>query len=204
MTTPSAGNRFRVLCILTLALTLFPACEFATGVGDPAKSKVDKDLAGYWVDDTSNLHVLIATPRKDGKSYDFEWISGEGSLAAPTKITLAPLAGQAWLTEIGGGRFVTAKFEKVPKDAAAQAKEKPYVILKLQHSGDNVTLTKLNAKNEAFAQAKTPADLEAAIKAHLAEDASYEGMSTLKRTTAEATKKLREMAAEKTAAEKRE
>src|SRR5205807_4355573 len=93
MASSRVRNQGGVLVILTLSLTLFPACDFVTGVGDPGKAKVDKRLAGYWVDDSGKLQVLIATPRKDGKTYDFEWINGEGTLAEPTKVTASPLAG---------------------------------------------------------------------------------------------------------------
>jgi hypothetical protein len=186
------------LLALGLSLTLFPACDFATGVGDPAKSKQDKDLAGYWVEETStNVHVLVATARKDGKTYEFEWVTCEGTLADPTKASIGPLVGQLWLTEIGGARFATARFESVPENLAAHVKEKPYVIVKLQHSGDSVTLTKLNGKTDDFAQAKTAADMEAAIKNHVDDAAAYDGTCTLKRSTAEAVKKVRELAGSK-------
>ncbi len=186
------------LIVLGLSLTLFPACDFVTGVGDPAKAKVDKKLAGYWAEETSGtVHFVSATPRDDGKTYNFEWITCEGTLAEPTKVTLAPLVGQAWLTEIGGVQFVTAKFESVPENLAAHVKEKPYQIFKLQHSGDSVTLTRLNAKTDDFAQAKTPEEMQRAIKSHLDDTSAYEGTATMKRTTAEAVKKVRELAGAK-------
>ena len=63
-------NRVGVLIVLGLSLTLFPACDFATGVGDPAKAKVDRELEGYWVA-TEHLQVLVAKAQKDGKTYEF-------------------------------------------------------------------------------------------------------------------------------------
>ncbi len=183
---------------LALFLALFSACDFATGVGDPAKSTQDKELAGYWFEETSgNVHVLIATAAKDGKSYDFEWITAVGTLAEPTKVAIGPLAGPLWLTEIGEARFATARFERVPADLAAHVKEKPYLIVKLERSGDRLTLTKLNAKTDDFAQAKTAADMQTAIKKHQGDTSAYEGTSTLTRTKAEAVKKVRELAAAK-------
>jgi hypothetical protein len=191
----ASANRAFVLTFLGLALTLFPACDFATGVGDPAKSKIDRELEGYWVSTEGSLAVLVAKAQKDGKTYAFEWIIYEGSLEEPTKVTLAPLVGQAWLTEIDGARFVTTKFERLPEIFSAKAKESPHVILKLERTDDAITLTKLNAKTEDFAQAKTPADMELAIKKHLDDATAYDGTSTLKRSTADAVKKVRELAA---------
>src|SRR5438045_9178472 len=99
MASSRVRNQVGVLVILTLSLTLFPACDFVTGVSDPGKAKVDKSLAGYWYEDNaSGVHLLVATPRKNGMTYDFEWITGEGSLDAPTKVTLA-LGGEPWLAE---------------------------------------------------------------------------------------------------------
>jgi hypothetical protein len=190
----ASSNRVGVLIVLGLSLTLFPACDFATGVGDPAKAKVDRELDGYWVA-TEHLQMLVAKAQKDGKTYEFEWIVYEGTLAEPTTVTLSPLAGQAWLTEIEGVRFVTAKFERLPETFAAKTKESPYVILKLERSDDTITLTKLNPKTEDFAQAKTPADMELAIKKHLDDTTAYDGTCQLKRSTADAVKAVRELAA---------
>jgi hypothetical protein len=180
-------------------LALFPACDFATPVGDPAKSKQEKELAGYWHEETSSgtVNLLVATARKDGKSYDFEWITCEGTLAEPRKVSIGPLLGEIWLTKIEGAQFATAKFETVPTDLAAHVKEKPYVIVKLERSGDALTLTKLNAKTDDFAQAKTAADMERAIKNHLSDDTAYDGTSKLTRTTAAAAKKVRDLAGAK-------
>jgi hypothetical protein len=198
MSSARKSDRGSLLLMLALSLTLFPACDFATGVGDPAKAKADKELAGYWVEETgTNVHLLIATVRDDGKAYDFEWITCEGTLAEPGKVTLSPLAGQAWLTQIGDARFATAKFERVPENLAMHVKEKPYQIVKVEHSADSLTLTKLNAKTADFAQAKTPEAMERAIKNHLDDAAAYDGTSALKRTTAEAVKKVRELASAK-------
>jgi hypothetical protein len=188
-------NRLALLLVLCLSLTLFSACDFATGVGDPATAKVDRELEGYWFEESgSNVHVLVAKARKDGKTYDFEWLFCEGTLAEPTKVALSPLVGQAWLTEIEGARFVTAKFERLPEIFAAKLKEAPYMVLKLQRADETLTLTKLNAKTEAFAQAKTPDDMELAIKRHLDDTTAYDGMSKLNRSTAEAVKKVLELA----------
>ncbi len=190
--------RYGALGALGLSLLLFSACDFAVELGAPDKSKPDKELAGYWCEETSgNVHVLVATAAKDGKTYDFEWITGEGTLAEPTKVSIGPLAGQLWLTEIGEARFATARFDRVPDDLARHVKEKPYLIVKLERSGDRLTLRKLNAKTEDFAQAKTPADMQAAIKNHLDDASAYDGTSTMTRTTAEAVKKIRQLAAAK-------
>src|SRR5262245_13819835 len=112
MVSSRVHKQIGVLLLFTLALTLFPACAFSTGSGDPAKAKGDKNPSGYWYDESSvNVHVLIAAPRKDGKTYDFEWITCEGTLADPSKVTI-PLCGQAWLTQLDGTLFVTARFER--------------------------------------------------------------------------------------------
>jgi hypothetical protein len=189
MSNPSTSTRVRWFVLLVVPLGFFGGCVFEAGVGDPAEAKVERELAGYWAGTKdSDVWVIKATAGKNGKTYDVEFLSCKGTLAAPTEKGLH-VVSDAWLAEIGKVTFVTAKVRMVNDAVPA----KPYMVFKIQRSGDTLELTPLMDKFAAFAQAKTRAEMERAVRDNLENPEAYEGTEKFKPTTAEGVKKVLEL-----------
>src|SRR5437016_10910899 len=119
----AAGNWARpvALSAILVSVAILPACNFAAPIGDPATSKADPALQGYWVEQVKgtkevDLHSLKLS--EDGHYYDFAVMTCEGTLEKPTKYLGRLAAGIAWLTEIDGERFVTVKLTELDDGGA--------------------------------------------------------------------------------------
>ncbi len=157
--------------VVVVSVTLLPGCLFSVPVGDPETSTVDPALIGYWVsaDGDKSFTLYTVVPGKDGHYYDFTEIVCDGTLQKPTKY-LGSHAGIAWLAEIEGTRFVTCKIsdnKSWPQGRRNRLKNRPYTIDKLELSKDKLLLTSLNADFSPFKDAKTRAEMEAAVAKNL-------------------------------------
>ncbi len=161
------------LTVIVCSLVLLAASCFDVPLGDPATSKVDQRLVGYWhqeADDDSG--TVIAVAAFDERAY---LVSFHPYTKAGEQLTAGTQSShKAWLTQVGQTPFITLlPMNEMP---GLDDDQKPaYVVAKLDIQADRIIAHGLKPDAEAF---KNLADADAfakAIEANLNDAAIYEG-----------------------------
>ncbi len=154
-------NRFspRTLVVTGVLLGLvctFSGCLTKHIVGNPAKSKIDKNLVGYWHFEQENRGQFFAVAAFDERAYVVDYIVYRGELSDPTVTHRTTY--KAWLTKIEGQTLVTMQ-PLQPQRLFGSS----YVVGKLDGEGDKMTFSAIRSKFAAFEQCTSSKELEKAI-----------------------------------------
>ena len=140
-----------------LLLVLFSGCAFDTGVGDPATALVDPRLEGVWKGEGESGTILVKA--WDAHTYAISVVNIDSS---PGAVKYKPgECYKAWLTKIEGRTFIS--LDSTPHDL--KPPEHPFLVAMLEVKPDGIKVQALNP--EVCGEARTPAALEASIKANL-------------------------------------
>lgn len=172
---------------LAIALGLAGCLPFP--LGDPAKSKVDPKLCGYWMNQTNEDRDLIAMFPFDDHAYVLEdlKLKKEGDKWQPQG---APVVYKAWLTEVKGQRFLTLDplVQRLPNPSVEQ---KAYPLARLTAAGDAIVVRMVSGDADLLKNVKSAADVEAVITKELNNPDIYSGEgSKFRRVDPEADKEL--------------
>jgi len=148
----------RTFCTFTAALVLL-ALVVLTGclpfpLGNPAQSKVDSKLVGFWLNDAAEDRDLIALYPYDEHTYlmqDQKLHQEDGKWAPQGPPTLY----KVWLTEVKGRRFICVDplFQKV-----VPQEHNFYPALLVEPAGEGLKTRMVNADFEPLKAAKSAAD----------------------------------------------
>jgi hypothetical protein len=156
MTWRRSGVTIVLACIVGLIVSAgclpFP-------LGDPAQSKVDSKLVGFWLNDADGDRDLIAMYPFDEHTYVMQdqKLHQEDGKWSPRD---TPLLFKAWLTEVKGHRFLCLEplFQKVvPQD------HNVYPAMLLESADANIKVRLVNADFDPIKSAKNAADELAAV-----------------------------------------
>lgn len=166
--------------LLAIAVLLPAGCVLDTGVGDPATSKVNDKLTGYW---QSKEQLLTVVPL-DASTCLVDWMTWEGTDSAP-KPSLRVL-NKGWLTDIDRVTYLTLEMF-IPNRKQSER----FAVFKLEIAGDTVTAIPLNYDFPAFSNAATPKELEDALRKHHGNAKAFQDPAVFRRTNADTTVTIR-------------
>jgi hypothetical protein len=146
---------------------------FEVPLGDPAKSRVDDRLLGYWqTTEMGDDPQVVKIARWDEHTYGilFQGYQEAGDQVVPGRAYVY----KAWLTPVAGETFITLQ----PLDAlnmGAQQQQQPvFLVARLMVEEDQLTAVGLLPNADAFKGVKDSAALAKAIEANLRNDEVYE------------------------------
>ncbi len=188
MGNPFAAPRSRSSSGLFLAVVIVPfllallAC-LPVPIGNPERSRIDPAMTGVWVATEGDLApALWLMEPYDARTWLVTWIGIDEpdaasltEVAPPSADPLAVLereglaapeivAFKAWLRTIRGKRFLVLEPKMVVRDEAGMTPENWYVFAVGAPTEGTLGLRMLNQDLDAFDDAETSADYEAAIK----------------------------------------
>ena len=177
--------RMRFYLCAFVAAILLPAggCVLKTGVGDPAKSKVDESLVGYWLDEEHRQ--LLTVVAFDESTYLVDWMSwkGESTTMQPNLRVLS----KAWVTELGNSKYVTVQM-LIPDPPDVDQK---YMVMQIQAEEKQIVSRMLDQDFAPFKEAQSTSELEKAIAANLDNAEAFSAPVTYTKTTKHATDMIR-------------
>lgn len=183
-----AAPRSRSASGLVLAVVIIPfllallAC-LPVPIGNPERSRIDPAMTGVWVATEGDIApALWLMEPYDARTWLVTWIGIDEpdaasltEVAPPSTDPLAVLeseglaepeivAFKGWLTKIRGTRFLVLEPKMVVRDEAGMTPEVWFVFAVGALTEGTLELRMLNHDLDAFDDAETSADFEAAIK----------------------------------------
>jgi hypothetical protein len=181
-------HRTLLAIALSLPLAVLLLVTFAclpVPVGDPEKSRVDESLSGIYQGvskdaDSKDMALAILRPW-DAKTYFLNYmVVGKTENEKQHAMRLF----KAWLTTIEGKTFLTCQ----PVDDTAFAlgkdaseKQHYWVVLRLDNVASGLEARMVNPDSAFVKELKTQPEIEAAIKAHVSDNALYGDPLTFKK-----------------------
>ena len=172
---------------ITIVAACLTALVIATGclpfpLGDPAQSKVDSKLVGFWLNDSAEDRDLIALYPYDEHTYlmQDQKLHQEDGKWAPQG---PPTIYKAWLTEVKGHRFICLDplFQKV-----VPQEHNFYPALLVEPVAEGLKTRLVNADFEPLKAAKSAADELAIITKEIENPKLFdESQSTFRHLDAE-------------------
>ena len=152
-------------------------------VGDPEKSKVDESLAGIYkgmpADPTDKSTALAILKPWDAKTYLLQYMVVE---TKDNKETHELQHFKAWLTIIEGKTFLTAQPLDDPAALIGDTPDKPFwIVLRLDKVPTGLEVRMVNPDSEFMKNLTKQPEIEAAIKAHVSDNALYGDVLTFKK-----------------------
>jgi hypothetical protein len=171
MTLRRSGLITFVACVL--ALIVSSGC-LPFPLGDPAQSKIDSKLVGFWLNDSADDRDLIAIYPFDEHTYvvqdqklhmdDNKWTPRD-----------TPMLFKGWLTEVKGHRFLCMEplFQKiVPQD------HNFYPAMQLETVDSGIKVRLVNADFDPIKSAKNAADELAVVTREIDNPKLYDESQT--------------------------
>jgi hypothetical protein len=140
-------------------------------VGDPEQSKVDPAYAGVWLTKSADgEHSLLFLRPYDARTYFaniFSYRSDSAGLTPTQRMNC-----KAWLTAIGGTKFLTLEPLNLEHFAGVGDKP-PYLVGKIGLADGALQLRFVNGDQEPVKSANSSQALEAAIAQNINSDSLY-------------------------------
>ena len=179
-------STFYVLALPLALLALVAGC-LPFPVGDPAKSRTDPALEGYWLSEKGDQVSLVSLFPFDEHAYVLESrdLKRDGSSFQLQGRFLA----KAWLTDVKGHRFLTT--EPLAQKLASYKDPKFYPVLRLEREGSRMQTRAVSENFEPLKAATSGAELTAVVTREVENPALYvEDETTYRRLDPETDKDL--------------
>jgi len=181
---PASRTLLAVALFVPLAVLLLAtfACLPAP-VGDPEKSQVDAALAGIYkaqpTDPADKSTALAILKPWDAKTYLLEYLMVE---TKDNKETHEIQHFKAWLTTIAGKTFLTAQPTDDFANLVGDTPDKLFwIVLRLDKVPTGLELRMVNPDSDFMKNLTKQDEIEAAIKAHVSDNALYGDVLTFKK-----------------------
>jgi hypothetical protein len=142
-----------------LAVTM-TAC-LPVPLGDPAASRIDPALAGWWLHEDATVKTVAVIYPHDERTYVVHSVGYEQKDGGVSRKSQALC--KAWLTDVKGRSFLT--LEPLAQRLPGETGGKVYPVFRLSRDGGPDALGARGVRESfpALKAAKTPADVAAAI-----------------------------------------
>jgi hypothetical protein len=182
---PTHRTLLAVALFLPLAALLLAtfACLPAP-VGDPDKSQVDASLSGIYkgmpTDPADKSTELAILKPWDAKTYLLEYMTVDSQ---DNKETRQIQHYKAWLTTLSEKTFLTAQpMDDMSTLLGAESSDKPFwLVLRVDKVPAGLELRMVNPDSEFLKNVTKQEEFEAAIKAHVSDNALYGDTITFKK-----------------------
>jgi hypothetical protein len=144
-------------------------------IGDPEQSKVDESLVGAYrgmpKDAGDKAAILVFVRPWDSRTYFLEYLQVD---AKDGKEDRQISHFKAWLTTMGGKTFITAEPKDDMKLVLGDDGNKPFwAVLRLDKVAAGLEARMINVDSEFIKGLTKREEIEAAIKAHVSDQALY-------------------------------
>jgi len=159
-------------------------------VGDPEKSKVDDKLVGGWIkrsdDAPDSLYVVRAFDARTYLVQTFEFDDKDGKIEPKGTGDY-----KAWLTELGGVRFMTLQPLPIEEPMGYMEKDakRVWVVMKLETKGADLNIQMVKPDADLLKDVKTREEAEKVLTAN-AKNADIYGEPVLMRKVTDKDKEL--------------
>lgn len=164
-------SRLALLAIPCLLASCLPV-----PLGDPAKSKVDPALKGFWRLTSGEKNMLIVIAPFDEHAYIMDAVGF--TMDKDTPRPESHFAMKGWLTDVKGKTFLTTEFARQIAGTAPD-EERAYPTFKISIKGDQLTAQMLSEK--FFDNVKTSDDLEKIVSENVENEKMYDSEATYQR-----------------------
>lgn len=182
-------RKLSIFCVLALPLALSALVVgcLPFPVGDPAKSRTDPALEGYWLSEKGEQVSFVSLFPFDDHAYVLESrdLKRNGSGYQLQGRFLA----KAWLTDVKGHLFLTT--EPLAQKLASSKEPKFYPVFRIEREGSQIRTRAVSENFEPLKAARSGAEVTAVVTREVGNPALYvEDPSTYRRLDPEADKDL--------------
>ncbi len=157
---------------LVVAILSLTACV-KHPVGDPEKSQVDPKLSGVWRSQESGGETLLFIRPYDSRTYFVKSLSygvENGAIRPGEQQDF-----KAWLTAVGGAKFLTLEPLDCATLAGLNTEKPPYFVSKADLTDGSLRLRIVNGDKQPAKAAQNSSELEAVIAKNVDSDELYAG-----------------------------